>query len=155
MSDPLDGIRSAVGTDNLSQSLSRDECGVDRAGLPVRHVIVDADRAFPAHRWTGSRCDFVIFFSASGHRHIVTVPLELKSGRADVYLASKQLQGGADFAANFAPSGTICCPVLIHGKRINLRELNRAKVQFRGQLITIKKGRCNHSGNLAEALSTA
>ena len=48
MNEVLDGIRQAVGEDNLSDSLSRDECGVDAAGLPAKRVVVDADLAFPA-----------------------------------------------------------------------------------------------------------
>ena len=154
MSDPLDDIRSAVGKDNLSRSLSRDECTADTAGLPAQRVIVDADRAFPTHRWTGNRCDFIVFYLTANGNHIITVPLELKSGRAEISIVSKQLQQGADFAAHFAPSNAVCCPVLIRGKRINLRELNRAKVQFRDRRITIRTERCNSPGNLERALST-
>ena len=84
MSEVLDGIRQAVGQDNLSESLSRDECGVDAAGLPAQRVVVNADLAFPAHRWPGSRCDFIIFFPVADERYVVTAPLELKSGRANV-----------------------------------------------------------------------
>ena len=138
---------------NISQSLSRDECGVDDSGLPARRIIVDADLAFPAHRWEGSRCDYVIFFPAADERHVV-VPLELKSGRAEVCHMSTQLQNGADFAARFAPANTICYPVLIHGKRISLEKLNRAKVQFRGRQMTIVTGRCNRSWNLERALAS-
>ena len=155
MSDPLDDIRSAVGKDNLSRSLIRDECTADTTGLPDQRVIVDADRAFPTHRWTGSRCDFIVFYLAAGEHQIVTVPLELKSGRAEISIVSKQLQQGADFAANFAPPNAVCRPVLIHGKRINLRELNQAKVHFRDRRITIRTERCNRAGNLGRALSTA
>ena len=154
MSDPLEDIRSAVGNDNLSRSLSRDECTADTAGLPARRVIVDADRAFPTHRWTGNRCDFIVFYLANDNQ-IITVPLELKSGRAEISIVSKQLQQGADFAANFALDNAVCRPVLIHGKRINLRELNHAKIHFRDRRITIRTERCNRSGNLERALSTA
>ena len=155
MSEVLEGIRTAVGEDNLSESLSRDECGVDATGLPAQRVIVDVDQAFAAHQWTGSRCDFVVFFPAADERYAVTVPLELKSGRADVSQVSRQLQQGADFAARFAPANAVCRPVLIHGKRINLRALNRAKVRFRDRHMTIRAGRCNRAGNLAQALSSA
>ena len=154
MSDVLDGIRSAVGECNISPSLSRDECGVDDSGLPAQRIIVDADLAFPAHRWEGSRCDFVVFYSAADERHVVTVPLELKSGRAEVCHVSEQLQKGADFSAHFAPANTICYPVLIHGKRISLEKLNRAKVSFRGRQMTIRTGRCNRSRNLERALTS-
>ena len=154
MNDVLDGIRSAVGERNISQSLSRDECGVDDTGLPAQRIIVDADLAFPAHQWEGSRCDFVVFYSAADERHVVTVPLELKSGRAEVSHVSVQLQKGADFAAHFAPANTTCYPVLIHGKRINLDELSRAKVQFRGRQMTISARRCNRARNLERALTS-
>ena len=155
MSDVLDGIRSAVGERNISQSLSRDECGVDDTGLPAQRIIVDADLAFPAHRWEGSRCDFIIFFLDTDERHVVTVPLELKSGRAYVSPVSEQLQRGADFAARFAPWNAVCRPVLLRGKGINLWELNRAKVKFRGQPMTIKVGRCNRARNLDRALASS
>ena len=62
---------------------------------------------------------------------------------------------GADFAAYFAPANAVCRPVLIRGKRINLRELNQAKVHFRDRRITIRTERCNRAGNLGRALSTA
>lgn len=155
MSEVLDGIRQAVGEDNLSDSLSRDECGVDAAGLPAERVVVDADLAFPAYRWPGSRCDFVIFLLVADERYVVTAPLELKSGRADVSQVSRQPQQGADFAARFAPENAVCRPVVIHVKRINLRALNRAKVRFRDRHMTIRAGRCNRAGNLAQALSSA
>ena len=155
MSDVLDGIRSAVGERNLSQSLSRDECGVDDTGLPDQRIIVDADLAFLAHRWEGSRCDFIIFFLDADERHVVTVPLELKSGWAYPEPVSDQLQGGADFAARFAPCNAVCRPVLLRGKGINLWELNRAKVKFRGQPMTIKVGRCNRARNLDRALASS
>ncbi len=155
MSEILERIREAVGEGCLSESLSRDGCGVDSSGVPAQRVVVDADLAFDAHQWSGSRCDFIVFFPATDGHDVITVPLELKSGRGEVSTVSEQLQRGADFAAHFAPSGAICHPVLIHGKRINLRELNRAKVRFRDRRMTIRTGRCNRASNLVQALATA
>ena len=86
-------------------------------------------------------------------RIVVTVPLELKSGRAEIPHVAEQLQQGANFADHFGPENAICQPVLVHGKRINLRDLNRAKVWFRGRQMTIRTARCNRAGNLAKALS--
>lgn len=154
MSDILSRVCTAVGESYICKSVSRDECSVDPTGLPDQRVVVDADLALPAHQWSGSRCDFIIFFTEVHRDHVVvTVPLELKSGRAEIPHVSEQLQQGADFAAHFAPSSAICQPILIHGKRINLRELNRAKVLFRDRRMTIRTARCNRAGNLAQALS--
>ena len=154
MNDDLDNIVAAVGGGNLTTSCSRDECTADLStGVPQRRVIVDADRAFPAHQWTGRRCDFIVFLADARHDRVISVPLELKSGRVEVSQASEQLQRGADFAAHYGPSNATCQPVLMHGKRINLTHLNRKKVQFRGLHLTIKAGRCNRLGNLAQVLS--
>ena len=117
MSGVLSRVRAAVGERNLCQSLSRDECGVDPTGLPDQRVIVDANLAFLAHKWSGSRCDFFIFFAGAHQDHVITVPLELKSGRAEVPQVSDQLQQGADFTDCFAPANSTCQPVLIHGKK--------------------------------------
>ena len=155
MSDVLDGIRSAVGVGNISQSLSRDGCGVDDTGLPARRIIVDADLAFPAHRWEGSRCDFIIFFLDADERHVVTVPLELKSGWAYPEPVSEQLQGGADFADRFAPCNAVCRPVLLRSRGVNLDALNRVKVKFRGRKMTIGTAHCNRGRNLRRALAGA
>ena len=62
---------------------------------------------------------------------------------------------GADFTAHFIPTDAICHPVLIHGKPIKLRALNRARVRFRERRMTIRAGCCNRAGNLAQALATA
>ena len=153
MSGVLSNVRAAVGERNLCKSLSRDECGVDPTRLPDQRVIVDADLAFPDHNWSGSRCDFIVFYVEAHQYHVITVPLELKSGRAEVPKVSDQLQQGADFADRFAPANATCQPVLIHGKRINLRELNRAKVVFRDRRMTIRTARCSRAGNLTRALS--
>ena len=153
MTTSLSRIRDAVGDDTIRRSLSRDECGVDPAGLPEQRIIVDADLAFPVHQWSGSRCDFIIFCAGTLRDHVLTVPLELKSGKAEVSHVYDQLQRGADFADHFAPPGAVCHPVLIHGKRINLTLLNRAKVLFRGRRMTIRTARCNRKGNLSKALS--
>ncbi len=67
----------------------------------------------------------------------------------------KNTTAAADFALHPAPADAICHPVLIHGKRINLRELKRAKVRFRDRRMTIRTGRCNRAGNLTRALSNA
>ena len=103
----------------------------------------------------GSRCDFIIFFLDAGERHVVTVPLGIKSGWAYPEPVFKQLQGGADFADRFAPCNAVCRPILLSGKGINQGALNRVKVQFRGRQMTIGPARCNRARNLERALASA
>ena len=157
MNEVLDRIRSQVGAENLSDSYIRDGCRVSMEDVPSRRVVADVDRAFPAHRMEGKRCDYVLFFISAAKDTLFAVPMELKSGGVDASEVSTQLQRGAEFAERFAPSAfrSICHPVLFHGKSIHPKQrktLNRAKVRFRGRQLTIKTARCNQPRNLARAL---
>ena len=123
--------------------------------VPSPRIVVDADLAFPAHKIEGKKCDFILFFFENAGRFL-TVPVELKGGNVDASEAQEQLQKGADFANRVMPAdvNSICSPILIHEKSIHTKQrttLNRAKVRFRGQQLTIKTARCNRPGNLALA----
>ena len=152
----LDTIRSRVGEENLSSSHGREGCRVYMDGVPSSRITVDADLAFPAHGIEGSRCDLILFLLDTEGR-LLTVPMELKSGNVDASEAHGQLQQGANFAARVALQGieSVCHPILFYGKRIHqkqLRTLNRLKVSYRGQRLTVKIARCNRPGNLALSL---
>ena len=155
MSAALDGIRTGIGAANCVDSCSRDGCSVDLAGVPIARVIVDADKAFPAHEQEGRRCDFILFVDRDDGR-LLAAPVELKSGRPKVSKAIEQLRGGADFAACFAPPlNADCLPVLIHGKALHPEERNtlkREKIAFRGRKRTVKTARCGRPRNLAGSL---
>ena len=157
MSPVLDDIRTEVGAEHCSESCSRSGCRVDLTDAPAARVIVDADKAFPAHGREGKRCDFILFVDRSGEDEpLLAVPVELKSGRTDVSQAVGQLQGGADFAACFAPPNADCRPILFHGKRLHPMErirLNREKIAFRGHEWTVETAQCGRTRNLARALS--
>ena len=155
-SEVLDRIKSRVGEENLSQSHRREGCRVHLEGVPSPCITVDADLAFPAHRIEGSRCDLILFLLDSDGK-LLTVPMELKGGSVDASEAHGQLQEGANFATRVALQGidSVCHPILFYGKRIHqkqLRRLNRLKVSFRGQQLTVKIARCSRAGNLALAL---
>lgn len=157
MNEVLDKIRTQVGAENLSDSCRRDRCQVSMEEIPSRRVVADADRAFPAHRMEGKRCDYVLFFMSTAKDTLFAVPMELKSGGVDASEVSEQLQRGAEFAGRFVPKAfkVACHPVLFHGKSIHPKQrktLNRAKVRFRGRQLTIKTARCNQPRNLARAL---
>ena len=106
MNEVLDGIRSHVGAENLSNSCRRDGCRVSMEDMPPCRVVVDADRAFPAHKMEGKRCDYVLFFISAAKGTLFAVPIELKSGGVDASAVSEQLQRGAEFADRFAPKAS-------------------------------------------------
>lgn len=154
----LDMLRSKVGDDNLVRSCSAEGCRVDMSGVPSPRVIVDADRAWPAHGIEGGRCDRVLFVIDGVPGRLVAVPIELKSGGVDASKAAQQLQTGADFVHRFVPSAARlkCRPILIHRRSLDRQErktLNRAKIRFRGQHLTIATARCGRPRNLASTLT--
>ena len=155
MSAALDGIRAKVGEENCSKSCSRKGCRVDLTDAPTDRVIVDVDKVFLAQKRKGKRCDFILFMDRPD-APLLAAPVELKSGRADASQVIEQLQGGADFAADLAPSDAACWPLLIHGKGLHPAErnrLNRARIAFRDDPASpIRTTRCNRTGNLANVL---
>ena len=156
MKEVLDTIRANIGAEYCCGSCSRDRCRVSLENVPRLRIVVDADKAFEAHGYSGKRCDFVLFVLEDG-RKLVAAPIELKSGSVDVSDALEQLQEGAAFAERFSAeaSGAVCRPILFHGAglhRDDRNKLNRGKIRFREVDLTVKTMRCNRPRNLAGAL---
>ena len=155
----LSRLRAQVGTENLSESCSRDGCRVYMTDVPSLRIVMDVDRASRTHEIAGKRCDYILFFVNATRNTLVIVPMELKSGGIDASAVSEQLQRGVELAERFTHNRievrSICHPILFHGKRIHekaRKALNRAKVRFRGQQLTIKTARCGQPRNLANVL---
>ena len=156
-------IRAQVGTENLSESCSRDGCLVCMTDVPFPRIVVDVDLASRTPEIAGKRCDYILYFTRSDCDTLVMVPIELKSGGVNASTAStasKQLQRGVELAEHFMRNRinvrSVCHPVLFHGKHIHekiRKALNRAKVEFRGRQLTIKTARCGQPRNLANVLA--
>lgn len=97
----LSGIRSRVGTENLSNTCRKDGCRVSMEDVPTPRIVVDADRAFPAHNVEGKRCDYVLFFIGTAADTLVIVPMELKGGTVDASVTSEQLQCGGEVRRSY------------------------------------------------------
>ena len=125
MSELLNRIRSQVGEQNLSTSCSRDGCRVFLADVPSDRVIVDLDKVFPDSK--DRQGDYVLFFVGT-KSPLVTVPMELKSGRVDsVSGARAQLQQAASHADALMPASSkpLCRPILFHGRRLHRTQRDR------------------------------
>ena len=158
MNEILENIQENMGEENLSASCEENDCIASLEDVPMPRVVVDVNKAFPAHRIEGKRCDYIVFFMNAAEDRLVTVPIELKGGSVDASEVSEQLQGGSDFANRLAPRkcGTIFRPILIHGRGIHKNQkkgLNRAKIRFRGTNSTIETTHCDEPKNLANVLS--
>ena len=159
MNSVLKQICISVDKKHLTESCRQAGCRVSLTGVSPDRAIVNTESAFPAHGLEGKRCDYVLFV-VNPQGNLVAAPMELKSGKVDASEAADQLQGGATFVecATPATSATVCCPILFHGRSIHSKErkaLNRQKIEYCGQRVTIKTARCNRPRNLAEALRDA
>lgn len=157
MDDILGYIRDKISAENCSRSCSRDRCSVDLSDITPARVIANADSKGLASFFPGKRCDFILFLENSDGT-VVIAPLELKHGKAEANSTAEQLQAGACFAESMIPGSPcpVCHPILFHGRRLHpvqRKELNRAKIHFRGAQLTIRTAKCGQSGNLAKALS--
>ena len=115
--DLLDSLRSRIGAAHLITSCGGRGCRVDMAGVPAPHLIVGADKAFPAHRLEGPRCDRVLFLLGPAPRRLVSAPIELKSGGLNASRVADQLQCSLEFVNSVAPPSALlaCRPILVHG----------------------------------------
>lgn len=156
-SDILNALRSRVGAENLTDACGGEGCRVFMTDLPPSRIVVDAHKALPAHGIAGGRCDRVLFVVVGKRNRVVAAPIELKSGAVDISKVVDQLRQGVKFVDRLIAGGAdpVCRPLLMHGNRIHPKEfktLNREKIRFRGQELTIKTARCGRRKNLASAL---
>lgn len=150
-------VRSALGSDAVADSCSRDGCDVSTKGLPKPLLIADADAQSMNSRFSGKRPDFILYYPSQrrGRRQLVAILLELKSGMIDPVGVAEQLQGGATFLEMLGMAIGRCHPVVIHGRRIPSRQrrlLSRQKIKFEGSRLTILTSKCGERRNLAKAV---
>ena len=159
-SEALREIRTRLGAENLTNSCGVRNCRVDGTGVPSDRVVVDVDSAFKTHGGAGNHCDRILFYLRTDGDALVVVLIELKSGTFGATDVAKQLQGGADFAKRFIPTGlkTTCVPILFHGNgnhQTQFKKLRREKINFDGKPFPISKNKCNAPNNLLRVLNEA
>lgn len=159
-------IRKQVNEECLSNSCSGDGCRVYLTDVPPGRVIVNLECEFESRKSNKQRCDYILFYNDKKNK-LVVVLIELKSGGFKALDVANQLQGGADFVTEVfeklpQPAAialhsfkVTCIPVLFHGRGIDKSQrykLERAKVNFRGETMGIKKNKCGQPRNLASVL---
>lgn len=155
----LDHIREQVGTENLINSCSGEGCRVDMTNVPSDRVIIDVEREFDSRNITQKRCDRLLFFIDTDDNNLVAAPIELKSGKAEQSEVTEKVQNSLHFAANISPIRaltTVYRPILFQGrgvKWVNPRGTKQLNVNFRGNKVRIRVGRCGKDENLVRALS--
>ena len=125
-------------------------------GIPSERVVIDVEREFDSHNRTEKRCDRLLFYIDGNN--LVAAPIELKSGKAEQSEVVEKLQNSLNFAASIAPRSltTAYRPILFEGrgiKWINPKGTKQLNVNFGGNKLRIRTGRCGKSENLVRALS--
>lgn len=129
-------------------------------GIPSERVVIHVEREFDSRNVTEKRCDRLLFFIDTDDNNLVAAPIELKSGKAEQSEVTEKLRNSLNFAATIAPRTralkTVYRPILFEGrgiKWINPKGTKQFNVNFRGNKLRIRRGRCGKSDNLARALS--
>ena len=154
----LDDLRAQVDGESLINSCSGEGCRVDMTGIPTDWVVIHVEHEFNSRNITEKRCDRLLFFIDNIENNLVAAPIELKSGKAEQSEVTEKLQNSLNFAASIAPRTltTAYRPILFEGrgiKWINPRGTKQLNVNFRGNKLRIRVGRCGKSENLVRALS--
>ena len=156
----LDHIWAQVDEENLIDSCGGEGCRVDMTGIPSERVVIHVEREFDLHNMTEKRCDRLLFYFDTTDNNLVAAPIELKSGKAAQSEVTEKLQNSLHFAAAIAPGPkivkTVYRPILFQGRGIkwtNPKGTKQLNVNFRGNKVRIRVGRCGKDENLVRALS--
>ena len=162
MNNMLKHIQDKIGAEHCRQSCSKDNCKVYLSNTPSLRLIVDPESKegkglanyFPDDK---KKCDSIIFFQNSTGKLVIAL-LEFKTGEVKATPISEKLQAAACFAERMIPESCypVCQPILFHSgnlHKVQLQELNKEKVRFRGAQLTIQMAKCGQPDNLANALS--
>ena len=130
----LEDIRAQIGKKNLFEGnlFAEEECSADLTGVSEDdRIVIDLDKVFPGGRWRQKQCECVLLYFDDAANFVV-IPIELKGGKnAETEKIVEQLEGGATYAANYAPMGPkyICYPVLFHSHMSTpeIRQLRRSQ----------------------------
>ena len=149
MNGVIEAVSDAVPGRCRVHDCNRDGCSISVRTAATKHIVIDLDcEALPIPQ-DRKRCDY-LFFGEKGRRNWVA-PIELKSGSFDAAAVIDQLQGGADEAGAWLPSGVrfLLIPVLAHGtkavRKRQLTEFRSTKINLRGQTRQVVMIRCGES----------
>ena len=129
---------------------------MDMTGIPSERVVIHVEHEFDSRNRTEKQCDRLLFYIDGNN--LVAAPIELKSGKAEQSEVTEKLQNSLLFAASIAPRTltTVYRPILFEGRGIrwiNPRGTKQLNLNFRGNKLRIRTGRCGKDENLATALS--
>ncbi len=120
--------------------------------------MIHVECEFDSRNRTEKRCDRLLLYIDGNN--LVAAPIELKSGKAEQAEVTEKLQNSFRFAATIVPGmrplTTVYRPILFQGRGIkwtNPRGTKQFNVNFRGNKLRIRVGRCGKSENLVRALS--
>lgn len=162
LSKGLTHIQGQVSPKSITDECGGEKCRVYRTGLPRKRIVINVEKEFDSRGDSSKRCDRMLFYGNAGKKVFITVPIELKSGKANESEVREKLENSLKFASTLAPDRkaigkTEFVPVLIHGRGINWTNprCKQLIVNFQGKPVKALIGRCGRKNNLANLLSEA
>ena len=140
MTDLISVIRNKL-ADREQRSIAsgrvkRQGCKVLLNDLPSRRIVVDLDKV-GSLKGNQARCDFLVIVELDPNCAVLVVALEIKKGRLNGSEVTRQLQAGANLAAEWTaghqPVEFLAVAAVGSVPKLERRELRKLKVSFRGR----------------------
>ena len=150
----LKEIERHIGAEYFVKKLKGSGCRAYFDKIQEDKLIFDVERFCKIQKVDKRRCDFAVFLK-NPNRKFFCILIELKSGALKASAVFDQLKGGAVLIEeNFADFDFKLIPLVLVSSAVKLEieNLKRARVPFRGIKHGIALGKCNSKGNLNSAV---
>ena len=148
----MESIRGKLNARCLRKQCRAGKCSISLKGVSRQFVLIHMDSPSSPPSQHETRCDYLFLgYLDDTDGSPWTVPIELKSGGVSASAVAKQLQAGADVAAQIIPhnANTNFIPVVASGRisKIEQRRLRNKsnKVRFHGRSVIVQRTRCGTS----------
>lgn len=127
----------------IRKSCNKEGCKLDLSSLSSYEItVIDADEYAQIRRYSGEICDYFLFFS---DERLNASVVEMKSGKADVSKALKQIQEGAKECEKLVERYNVEFYPMLLAQSIDTAEikvLQSQRVQFRGKRYFVIQRKC-------------
>lgn len=150
----LKEIERQIGDEYFVKKLKDSGCRVYFDKIQEDKLIFDVEEFCKIQKVGKKRCDFAVFIKNPNEKFFCIL-IELKSGALKASTVFDQLRGGAVLIEeNFADFDFKLIPLVLVGNAVKLEieNLKRVRVPFRGIKHSIALGKCNSKGNLNSAI---
>ncbi|WP_436965077.1 hypothetical protein [Streptomyces sp. SudanB148_2056] len=144
-SNPLAGPERHQTCCGVTSSYREGRCSLAFPGKPEKWICISGTKYQENHQREGKLSDLAFFWVVNEGKEVRAYAIELKGGGAKPGHVAEQLQKGADLINRIMENvSVVFVPVLVHASltTLQIRDLKRARINFRGKAYMISLARC-------------